>query len=495
MTGGFPEKMSADGEGVELLGGGDPPLYSVPNRYDAIRYREAGLSPERVEQLTGVPYRSQQRILTEEIPFGMSDQQLRGQRQVGRPSVLSEDLRRRVDALLSEDPAMKGVEVLRRLTTEHGYTSGKNPVYDYVKGARPVKHALPVVRFEGVAGEFCQHDFGKLRVVYTDGQEEGLTFYAARLKYSRMIHVCLVEGETHEVLIRGMESAAQAFGGLALFNVIDNTKAGVIRRQRDPETKKEQITYQQQFHAFIQEANLICEPTYPYSGNQKGAVENLVGFTKGSFLQARRFRDRPDVVRQLVDWLFLVNEERPCQATGIIPITRLVEERPFLKPVGFGSDGYGLPYNAVVATDARVAHEPYRYSAPDAWIGQSVRVRLHRTTVVLHYNGEAVTHPRIPTNGRYSLLPEHRPALMVKPRGAIMARRQILMDLCPEGERFFTELVHRRPRTWRDADLPAAWEIFERHGESAISDAFAFCVARGTIGGEYLRAFAEGVAR
>ncbi len=327
-----------------------------------------------------------------------------------------------------------------------------------------------------------------------DGLEEMLTFYAARLKYSRMMHVCLVDGETHEVLIRGMESAGESFGGLALFNVIDNTKAGVIKRKRNPVTKKEQITYQPQFHAFIQEANLIAEPTYPDSGQQKGSVENLVRFTKGSFLQPRRFRDRPDVARQLVEWLFTVNEERPCQATGIIPIVRLAEERRFLKPVDFGSDGYGLPYAAVVGTDARVRHR-YGYSTPDAWIGQSIQVRVHRTTVVLHYNGEAITHARIPANGRYSLLPEHRASLMVKPRGAVMAQRQILMDLCPEGERFFTELVHRRPLTWRGTDLPVAWELFGIHGEAAISEAFAFCIERGTIGGEYLRAWAEGVAR
>ncbi len=87
------------------------------------------------------------------------------------------------------------------------------------------------------------------------------------------------------------------------------------------------------------------------------------------------------------------------------------------------------------------------------------------------------------------------PFALSRPRRAVMAKRQILMDLCPEGERFFTELVHRRPLTWRDTDLPVAWEIFERHGESAISAAFALCVARGTIGGEYLRAWAEGVVR
>jgi transposase len=464
-------------------------------RLHVIYYREAGLSPQRIEDLTGVPPRSQRRVLKEEIPFGMSEKQFRQQRQVGRPPALSEELRRQVDALLGEDPVMKGVEVLRRLTSECGYTAGKNPVYEYVRLTRPPKQTLPVVRFEGVAGEFCQHDFGKLRLVYSDGTEEMVAFFAARLKYSRMMHVCLVEGETHEVLIRGMESAALAFGGLALFNVIDNLKAGVIKRERDAQTGKERIHYQEQFGAFIQEAGLIAEPTYPYSGNQKGSVENLVGFVKGSFFQARRFRNREDVVRQLAEWLFVVNEQRPCQATGIIPNARLAEEREFLRPVDFGAQGYGLPYAAVVGSDARVSHSGYRYSTPDSWIGQSLRVRVHRSTLVLHYNGQQVTHPRIPANGRYSLLPEHRPSLFIKPRGAVMAKRQILMDLCPEGERFFTELVHRRPRTWREQDLPQAWELFENRGEAVLREALAFCLAEGTIGGEYLRAWAEGVAQ
>ena len=113
---------------------------------------------------------------------------------------------------------------------------------------------------------------------------------------------------------------------------------------------------------------------------------------------------------------------------------------------------------------------------------------------MLHYHQEQVVHPRTPTNGRYSLLPEHRPPLFVKPRGALMAKRQILMDLCPEGEHFFTELVHRRPHTWRETDLPVAWDLFERQGEARMVEAFRYCVGVGAIGGEYLRAWLLGVA-
>ncbi len=453
-----------------------------------------GVSVRKVEEVTGVPPRTQRRIVHEEIPFGMTDQQLHKKLGVGRPSVLAQELRHEVDALLTQDPQIKVVEVLRRLRSEHGYTAGKNPVYDYVKATRPPRTALPVVRFEGVAGEYAQHDFGKLTINYLDGSSETLIFYAARLKYSRMIHVCLVEGESTEALIRGMESAARAFQGLALLNVIDNTKAGVIKRVRHPETGKETIQYQEQFGYFLQEMNFLCEPAYPYSGNQKGAVENLIRFVKESFLLARCFRNRADLLVQLMEWQRQVNEERPCEATGEIPAKRWEVERPRLRPLPAGEEGYGLPYSAVVRTDAFASCKGYRYSTPNAWIGQPVTVRVHRATVVLHYNGERVTHPRIPGNGRYSLLPEHRAALMVKPRGAVMVKRQILMDLCPEAEDFFTELVHRRPHTWREQDLPAAWELFEKQGEARAREAFAWCVRREVIGGEYLLAFAEGRA-
>lgn len=470
-------------------------MYSATTRHHVICARQMGVSGRKVQEVTGVPPRTQRRIVHEEIPFGMMDQQLHEKRGVGRPSVLAGDLRQVVDALLAQDPHIKGVEVLRRLRSEHGYSAGKNPVYAYVKTARPPKVDIPVVRFEGVAGEFAQMDFGKLPVRYLDGGSETLIFFAARLKYSRMIHVCLVEGESTEALIRGMESAARAFQGLALINVIDNTKAGVIKRERNPETGKETIHYQEQFGYFLQEMNILCEPAYPYSGNQKGAVENLVRFVKEGFLLARRFRNRADLLQQLIQWQHQVNEERSCEATGEIPAKRWDVERARLRPLPASEEGYGLVYPAVVHRDAFITCKGYRYSTPHTWIGQAVTVRVHRTTVMLHYSGECVAHPRIPSNGRYSLLPEHRAALMVKPRGAVMAKRQILMDLCPEAEDFFTELVHRRPQTWREQDLPVAWELFEKQGEARIREAFAWCVRREAIGGEYLRAWAEGLAR
>jgi transposase len=470
-------------------------MHSAQVRYDVQHARQWGLTAERITVLYGVPARSQRRIAHEEITFGMNDQHLRQARHVGRPTELTAPFQAHVRAMLAEEPTLQGAEVFRRLRSDHGYTAGKNPVYAFLGVARPPKPpGPPIVRFEGVAGEFGQFDFGKLTVCYLDGREEELTFFAGRLKFSRALHVLLVGGETTEAFLTGLEACGRAWGGLPQRLVPDNTKAAVLTRKKDAATGEETITLHLHLASFAREVGVLVEPTAPYAGNQKGSVENLIGFVKAGFLLARRFRHRADLEQQLGEWLTFVNEARRCDATGVIPAVRLAEERPRLQPLPAWPDGFGRTFSALVHPDARVHFGGYQYSTPSGWQGQTVTVKLHREVVVLYYHGESVRHPRLPANGRYSLLPEHRAALFVKPRGKIMAQRQILMDLCPAGEAFFTELVHRRPLSWRQEDLPVVWELFEEVGEARLREAFAACVGQGAIGGEYLQALVRGMA-
>jgi transposase len=470
-------------------------MHSAQVRYDVLRARQWGLTADAIAARFGVSPRSQRRIAHEEITFGMNDQEFHAKRHVGRPTELTEPFQAHVRAILTDEPTLKGSEVLRRLRSHHGYTAGKNPVYAFLPTARPPKPpGPPIVRFEGVAGEFGQFDFGKLAVRYLDGSEEELTFFAGRLKFSRALHVLLVAGETTEAFLTGLEACGRVWGGLPQRLVPDNTKAAVLTRKKDAATGEETIHINLHLASFAREVGVFVEPTAPYAGNQKGSVENLIGFVKEGFLLARRFRNRADLETQLGEWLTYVNEERPCDATREIPALRLAQERSRLHPLPAWPDGYGRTFSARVRPDARVHWDGYQYSTPSGWQGQTVTVKLHRDVVVLYYHGERVRHDRLPTNGKYSLLPEHRAPLFVKPRGEIMAKRQILMDLCPAGEAFFTELVHRRPLSWRKEDLPVVWELFEEVGEARLREAFVACVGQGAIGGEYLAAFVMGMA-
>ncbi len=91
----------------------------------------------------------------------------------------------------------------------------------------------PLVRFEGLPGEFSQHDFGEVRVRYQDGTETKVHFFASRLKYSRWVEVTLVPNERVETLVRTLVDHLAAFGGIPLVAVFDRPKTVALKWGRD----------------------------------------------------------------------------------------------------------------------------------------------------------------------------------------------------------------------------------------------------------------------
>jgi hypothetical protein len=90
----------------------------------------------------------------------------RAQRQVGRPSTVT-NFRKPILEILQHAPDLASLEILRRVR-EAGYEGGKTALYALVASLRP-KSAKPLVRFEGLPGEFSQHDFGQIEVQFVDG--------------------------------------------------------------------------------------------------------------------------------------------------------------------------------------------------------------------------------------------------------------------------------------------------------------------------------------
>ena len=76
-------------------------------------------------------------------------------------------------------------------------------MYALVASVRP-KEIKPLVRFEGLPGEFSQHDFGEVEVAFLDGSSRRIHFFASRLKYSRLIRVSVVQDQTVESLVRNL---------------------------------------------------------------------------------------------------------------------------------------------------------------------------------------------------------------------------------------------------------------------------------------------------
>ena len=138
--------------------------------------RQAGHTLDEIAAAVGVGKRSVQRILKEPPIRSPESAPTPASRRVGRPSRV-EALQNRVEQILEAEPSLPTVEVLSRLRGL-GYTGGKSAVYELVRSVRPKKGQGPEVRFEGVPGEFSQHDFGSVNVTYADGSGEKIHFFS-----------------------------------------------------------------------------------------------------------------------------------------------------------------------------------------------------------------------------------------------------------------------------------------------------------------------------
>ena len=225
---------------------------------------------------------------------------------------------------------------------------------------------------------------------------------------------------------------------------------------------------------------------------EKGSVENLVGFVKGNFFCGRSFIDVDDLKGQLQDWMCQVNDKRPCDATGEIPVERL--QREPLQPLAHQASSYPFKISAVVRPTARVHYRGLQYSLPATSIGQTVTLHLQQEQVAIYLGDKHLaTHPRFPENGKSSVLHEHAEELFESRRGKPYAQRQLLLDLDPLVEPYLTELVHRRPLAWQN-DVEAIYQLYQRIGRNDLLAAIELAVEQRCFGSEYLSAMVEQAA-
>ncbi len=122
---------------------------------------EAGHAQKCVAELAGVSLATVRRVQREVAVTDVGDPAGVRARGVGRPSKMTAFVDR-ITAWLAEDATLPTPGLSRR-AREAGYDGRKTALYTVVAGLRP-KHDVPVVRFEGLPGEFSQHDFGHVDV-------------------------------------------------------------------------------------------------------------------------------------------------------------------------------------------------------------------------------------------------------------------------------------------------------------------------------------------
>lgn len=449
--------------------------------------KQKGWTNGQIAEFTGHHRDTIARVLKEEVDKKPQTRQRHSAAEVFQPQIerwLDEEL-----------PVIRMLEQARA-DAEHPFTGSETAFYDYVRKRRRARQLAPrnlALRFEGLPGEYLQIDWGEVRgMAWTsDGMEpQTRYFFAARLKYSRYMYVSFHTDMREETLLRCLISCFTEIDGVPWAVVTDNMKTAVLGRD-----ERHQPIWNPAYQKLAVEFKFHPDVCAPASGNQKGAVENLVKFVKSNFLPGRTFHDDADLAEQCRSWLHQVNAERPSDATGQPPAERLAEEQPKFGPLPACAADYGFFECVVVSREGLVAIETNRYSVPAHLMGRVLTARIHQNRIELFSDCEKVaTHPRFPARFGRVIDPAHfEAAFATKPRGRAMVYRDWLCDLSPAVCAYVREISHKR-RAELNPQMIALYETAQDIGKADFVAALELAAEQQLYGAEYVRAILQEAA-
>ena len=188
-----------------------------------------------------------------------------------------------IDAWLAEDRRRPRKQrhtarrIFDRLVAEHGYPGSYSPVQRYIKkykaARRPVGDGYAELTWEPGA---AQVDFGQAQALI-GGVMETLHVLVVTFPFSNMRFAQAYRGETAECVCHGLRVIFEHAGGVPRQLIFDNA-TGVGRRTGT------EVIESKLFAAFKLHYRAAARYCNPYSGHEKGNVENAVGFLRRNLM-------------------------------------------------------------------------------------------------------------------------------------------------------------------------------------------------------------------
>lgn len=191
-----------------------------------------------------------------------------------------------VDTWLVEDQIMPRKQrhtakrVYDRLKEEYGFEGGRRTVEEYVAKRRKslkLDDTRSYERLKHPGGE-AQVDFGTAYVGQPDKLVERKVLTIS-FPFSNAAFAFSVRKENTESFLEAMKRLFERMGGVPRKIWFDNLSAAVVSINRDGKR-----TFTDQFHRFVSHYRFVAEFCNPYSGNEKGNVENKVGYGRRNLL-------------------------------------------------------------------------------------------------------------------------------------------------------------------------------------------------------------------
>jgi len=311
-------------------------------------------------------------------------------------------------------------KIYDRLVEEKDFIGGESTIRKAVKQLRKENLVPPqsMMPLSYQPGEAIQIDWGEA-TVYLNNIKTRLYTFCARLCYSCDIFVMAFRAANQESFLEAQQLAFDYFNGIPKRVIFDNAKVAV--KEGFGLYAKPQSIYLS-FSAHYAFNLDFCNPA---KGNEKGLVENLVGYSRRNFLvPVPRLKSIEELNQNLLKSCLKYRNTHKIQGKSSSVKIMFDEEIKCLSVIPKFRFDTSKTSVAQVDDCSTVRFEKNNYSVPTKYIRQDVTVKGYGNYVqIIHKNLEIASFPRCYYSGRTEYKLEHYIDLLErKPRSVFNAR-------------------------------------------------------------------------
>jgi transposase len=362
-------------------------------------------------------------------------------------------------------------QIYQRITRD-GFKGGTTIVEDYVRKVRPPK-TKAYLKLAFAPGECAQVDWGSYGSVRVGSTTRRMSFFVMTLCHCRMMYVEFTVLQTMEHWLGCHQHAFEFFGAVPQKIMVDNLKSAVLKR-----IVGKAPVFNPRYVDFARHYGFTIVPCNVGKGNEKGIVENAVGYVKKNLLNGLNipdFKVMEPIARQ---WLDTVANVRIHGETGQKPVDMYAKEKPVLQPLPHAPYDIGQVRLMRASRQFRVTIDTNHYSVPAQLAGVRLTVKVYPDRICMHHDNRLMArHVRSYDRRKDIEDPDHPKALLQQRKRA--SDQKIFMrflSLSDKAQPYYRQLEQRRMNPSHHIRQIVA--LSEIHGTEAVAlameDAFHF---------------------
>lgn len=342
------------------------------------------------------------------------------------PSVITPEIEKFIRTCLESDKK-EGLKkqthtakrIYDRLASELAFTGSysavRRVVHDMKAQYIPAQADMPL---EYDPGDAIQIDWGEA-TIYLHGERKVVQIFCGRLCYSCDIFVMACLNQNAESFLEAQQRMFDHFGGVPRRLIFDNGKVGVKEGFGLHAVAQD---YYRMFSAHYVFATDFCNVA---SGNEKGLVENLVGYSRNNFLvPVPRVESMESLNEQLLERCLQYRSSHKVQGRSQSVCDMYLTEKAYLHPIApyrYDTARVAVP---TVGDYSTVRFDRNEYSVPVRFLRKSVTVKGYANRVVIICDSDMiVTYERLSGQGKTAYKLEHYIGLLErKPRSVFQAK-------------------------------------------------------------------------